>query len=132
MSQKPSSLNYGLGFVGGAAGYFAFRFALSQGLYAMVLPGALLGIGCGLLSGTKSFVLGAICGVAGVVLGIFVEWQAFPFIDNHELGYFITHLPNVLPMHLLMIGLGGFGGLWFGMGRAGGVWKRKPASETAE
>ena len=34
--------------VGGAVGYFAFGWLVSQGFYAVALPGVLLGIGLGL------------------------------------------------------------------------------------
>ena len=60
---------------GGAIGFFAFGWLLRQGYYAMVLPGAMVGIGCGLLSRRDSLVRGILCGLAGLALGLFCEWK---------------------------------------------------------
>ena len=51
--------------VGGAAGHFLFLAMTRWGFYAMVLPGAAVGLGCGLLSGRRSVPLGIACGVIG-------------------------------------------------------------------
>ena len=50
---------------GGAIGYFVFMWMARQGFYAMILPGALLGLGCGLASRRRSAVLGIACGATG-------------------------------------------------------------------
>ena len=42
------------GVIGGTLGYFAFFFFVQEGFYTLVLPGTLLGLGCGWLSGMKS------------------------------------------------------------------------------
>ena len=42
------------GIVGGVLGYLLFMVIVRQEFYAIVLPGALVGIGCGALSGRKS------------------------------------------------------------------------------
>ena len=36
--------------VGGVLGYYTFLWIVDQGFYGMMIPGALLGLGCGLLS----------------------------------------------------------------------------------
>ena len=120
------------GIVGGALGYFAFFVLASQGFYAMVLPSALLGLGCGLLSGMKSNVLGIGCGLLAVLLGCFTEWRFDPFIDDGSFAYFITHVHKLKSMTLIMIAVGGLFGFWFGKGRAGGVGLRRSKSVTAD
>ena len=45
---------------GGAIGYFAFFLLASQGLYALVLPGALVGLGFGALSRRRSLLDGIV------------------------------------------------------------------------
>ena len=111
------------GIVGGALGYFAFFLFACQGFYAMVLPGALLGLSCGFLSGIKSNVLGIVCGLLAVLLGFFTQWRFAPFIDDGSFAYSMT---------LIMITVGGIFGFWFGKGRTGGVWLRRSKSVAAD
>ena len=56
MSRTMVSNLLGLGgaVIGGVVGYAGFRFAWSRGFYAMILPGGLLGLGCG-GAGASSF-----------------------------------------------------------------------------
>jgi hypothetical protein len=103
--------------LGGAAGYFGF-FALARlGLYALVLPGALLGVGCGLGLGRRSMAFGAVCGVLGLLLGLFTEWQFEPFVDDPSLSYFIEHVKELRQRTLLMLAAGVLFAFWFGQGR---------------
>jgi membrane protein YqaA with SNARE-associated domain len=120
------------GAVGGALGYFAFDLLAGQGFYALVLPGALLGLGCGFLSGIRSNGLGVVCAIAALLLGIFIEWQFFPFIDDGGLTYFLKHLHELKSMTIIMIVLGGLAGYWFGVGRAEGAESRRSESNAVE
>jgi hypothetical protein len=110
--------------VGGAVGYFAFFWMAGQGFYAMVVPGALLGLGCGAFSGGMSYRLGAVCGLLGLILEVVTEWRRAPFMVDDGLWYFVTHMSDLTPLTLVAIGAGGFFAFWFGRGRDGGVWKR--------
>ena len=110
---------------GGVLGYFAFFFLADRGLYAMVLPGALVGLGCGLLSGIKSNALGVVCGVVALLLGIVLEWRFAPFNADSSFAYFITHLHHLRSSTLVLIALGGLMGYWFGRGREGGALFRR-------
>ncbi len=103
--------------IGGAAGFFAFFWLVRQGFYAMVLPGALLGLGCGLLSRAKSELLGIICGLAALLLGLFIEWRFAPFAADDSLAYFIAHVHQLKGMTLLLIAVGGILAYWLGKGR---------------
>jgi hypothetical protein len=103
--------------VGGVVGYYAFGWVLSQGFYAMVIPGAALGYGFGLLSRDRSTVYGIVCAILAVGLGLFTEWKFFPFIKDGSFNYFITHIHELIPVTLIMIALGGLCGYWFGIGR---------------
>jgi hypothetical protein len=100
--------------IGGALGYFLFRWMLSQGLYAIILPGVLLGMGCGLLAGRQWIGNGILCGIAGLILGIYSEWQ---FVGTGEFGAFVAALPGYPLGRLLLIGLGAVLAAWFGRGR---------------
>lgn len=114
--------------VGAALGYSVFFFLAGQGLYAIVIPGALLGLGCGYLSGLPSLGLGILCGLSAILLGLFIEWQFAPFIKDDRLSYFMTHLHDLRPATLIMIALGGLFGFWFGKGRE--RTQQPPASES--
>ncbi|MEM9411980.1 MAG: hypothetical protein AAGA30_12750, partial [Planctomycetota bacterium] len=104
--------------VGGIVGFFIFRWLLSQGFYAMMLPGALLGLGCGSLSGKDSLCLGILAGIMALALGVFCEWQTAPWESDSSLIYFMTNFYRLQPVTLLMIVLGSVFGFWFGKGRS--------------
>jgi hypothetical protein len=124
---KPS--NYLLGLVGaiggGALGYFVFFLLAREGFYGMILPGALVGIGCGALSGCQSNVLGLVCCVLACALGIFTEWRYAPFNADDSFSFFVAHLHDLSRTALISMAVGGFFGYWFGRGRPGGAWLRK-------
>ena len=103
--------------VGGTLGYYLFFFIARQGLYALVLPGALLGLGCGLLLRKKSVVIGVICGFSALLLGLVIEWRFAPFIRDGSFNYFITHVHKLRSMTLFMIAVGAVMGFWLGQGR---------------
>jgi hypothetical protein len=108
--------------LGGVAGYFLFGWILRQGLYAGVVPGALLGIGCGLLVQRRNMLLAVVCGLAALALGIFTEWKYLPFVRDGSLPFLIQHLPAY---KWLMLGLGGFAGFWFSLGTRGKQFPRQ-------
>ena len=103
--------------IGGVLGYIAFGWILRQGFYAMVLPGGLIGLGCGVLSRGKSVFLGAVCGVGSVGLCLFLEWRFFPFVKDPSFAYFLSHLHLLRPMTWILIGVGAVIAFWFGTGR---------------
>jgi hypothetical protein len=104
--------------IGGAVGYFAFFWIVQYGFYAGVLPGALIGLGGGLLSRERSWLRGAFLGVAGVVLGLYTEWKFAPFVDDNRVNlgfaFLVTHILEVSPVKLFMLGLGAFFAFWWG------------------
>jgi hypothetical protein len=102
------------GAIGGAVGYYAFGWALRQGFYALLLPGGLLGLGCGLLARHPSIIRGVVCGVAGLALGLYAEWHFRPFADDTSLSYFLGHLSGLTGLTKLMAGLGGLIAFWLG------------------
>jgi hypothetical protein len=101
------------GMVGGYVGYSLFFWITRQGYYAMILPGALLGLGCGLLSRHVSVPRGVVCGVAGVVLGFFTEWK-FQGKAGSSFTDFVAHAHTLGPVTLFMIAVGGLVAFWLG------------------
>jgi hypothetical protein len=103
--------------LGGLVGYALFAWILSRGMYAMVLPGAAVGIGCGLASKQYSVAQAALCGLLAIALGLFTEWRFFPFIKDDSLLYFLTHFYELSAFSLFMIGLGAAIAAYLGKGR---------------
>ncbi len=103
--------------VGGCLGYYAFFWIARQGFYALIVPPGLLGFSAGLCAGRRSTALAAICGGAGLALGLFTEWRFAPFIADESLLYFIMHIHTLKPLTLLMLGLGAFISYRLALGR---------------
>ncbi len=108
---KHNLLALGGALVGGTAGYFAFAWIYSQGYYAMVLSGALVGLGAGIVT-NRSLWVAIVCGLMSIALGLFIEFRFFPFADDGSFGYFLAHVLQKGPVTLMMIGFGGFIGFW--------------------
>ena len=108
--------------VGGVVGYFLFGWIFSQGFYAMIVPGAALGIGFGGFSRVRARVNGVVAAVLAVGLGLFTEWKFFPFRKDDSFGYLLSHIHEKPPITLIMIAVGGLCGYWFGIGREP-VWR---------
>jgi hypothetical protein len=132
MEQQPKApppmVNAGLGLagaaIGGGVGYLAFGWLAAQGFYTLALPGVLLGLGVGVLAKRRSVA----CGVLALALGVFAEWKHFPFAKDDSLAYFLTHLADLRPLTLILIGLGGFCGFWFA--KPAVVPRQLPANEN--
>lgn len=103
--------------IGGAVGYFAFFWIARQGLYALILPPALLGFTAGVCARRRSTSLAIACGVAGLALGLLTEWRFAPFVADGSLLYFITHIHTLRPITLLMLALGAFLSYRLALGR---------------
>ena len=118
-----------LGALAGATlGYYTFRWLLQQGFYGMVIPGALLGLGCGLASRTPSPARGVACAVAAVALGLFVEWKFHPFVVDASFKYLLLHVADLKGATLLMIALGAAFAYWLGKEAGAGRFRRPGAS----
>ena len=102
--------------IGGVVGHFLFFWVARQGLYAIVLPGALLGLGCGALSNRRSLALAIMCAVLGLLLGLFTEWRFAPFAKDASLPFFLAHVHQLNPMSQILIVLGAAFAFWFGLG----------------
>jgi hypothetical protein len=102
------------GVAGGVLGFYAVGWIKEQDFYALVLPGGLVGIGCGLVSRHDSTARGAFCGLVALALGLYCDWRYFPFRADRSLGYYLTHISDLPPVTLIMIMVGGVLAFWFG------------------
>jgi hypothetical protein len=100
--------------IGGGLGVLAFQWMGSYGYYALVLPGALLGLGAGIGAGRVSLTRGLVCAVASLPLGLFVEWRYRPFVVDDSLNYFLTHLHLLRPPTWIMLAAGTLLAFWMG------------------
>ena len=107
-----------LGLVGAAlgamAGYALFQWLVRQNLYGLMIPGAMLGLGCSLLAQHRSPVRGIICGLAALILGLYTEWRFYPFRADGGFPYLVAHFFDLKPITQLMIGVGAVFAFWMG------------------
>ena len=115
------------GAVGAIVGYAIFAWLVGQGFYALAIPGAALGLGCGFATRRSSLPTGFVCGVLAVLLGLVAEWRFFPFLKDDTFHYFVSHSHELKPLTWVMIAAGGIFGAYFGRGR-----DRKAVAETRQ
>ena len=116
--------------IGGLLGYFAFFWIAGQGFYALVLPGASLGIGFGILHRGQTTAGGVLCAILAILLGLYSDWKFAPFDKDASLIFFLTHVHQVEPIVLIMIAVGGCCGYWFGKGTGGRIEKEQPVRDN--
>ena len=120
------------GVVGGVLGVFLFAWVWKQGFYALILPGALAGLACGLCSPWgDSNLRGALNGVIALFSGLVAEWRAYPFIADESFAYFLQHATKLRTLTLILLGIGTFIGFWWGRERIGPK-RRRPEPVSAK
>jgi len=120
---RTSALTLAAAAVGGALGYFVFRWLANMGFYGLVVPGGLLGLAAGIFK-NRSIAVAIVCGLAALILGLFAEWSIRPFNADGSFGYLLSHFYDLTPVSLLMIAAGAFIGFWVPFRRS----MEKPAS----
>ncbi|MDR3633981.1 MAG: hypothetical protein P4L84_09260 [Isosphaeraceae bacterium] len=100
--------------LGGVVGYFAFIWLVQQGFYGLMLPGALVGLGCGLFARRRSVVRGVTCALAGLALELFAEWKTFPFAQDESFGFMLSHFHEKAPIKIIMLLAGALLAFWLG------------------
>jgi hypothetical protein len=95
---------------GGVLGYYAFIWISRQGFYALILPGALVGLGAA-LARNRWVWLAVVCAVLALAVGIVADWRISIPEDDDSLWYYVLHLHQQPPITLIMIAIGGLLGL---------------------
>ncbi|MFN3189577.1 MAG: hypothetical protein ACE361_03555 [Aureliella sp.] len=117
-SPVPFLLGLGGAVVGAVLGGFLFHLALTQGIYMLALPGAVVGLTCGYASRIRSFALAGICAIIAACLGIYLQWAYFDFVNGEDtILYLLKHAHQLPVSTLLMFALGVVFAGWFGLGR---------------
>ncbi len=99
--------------VGGGLGLLLFNLAYQQGYFMLALPGALTGLGCGMLSRTRSWLLSVICLALAIGLTTYADWTCY----DKTLAEFIKSVGNLPRVDHLMFVFGVLFAAWFGYGK---------------
>ena len=99
--------------IGGAVGVALVYWLRNQGFYAMMIPGAFVGLGAHVASPYPSNLRGAILGVAGLFVGVVTEWAVF-WSGDPKFTVFLQEFPKQPTITFLMIGAGAIMAYWFG------------------
>ena len=114
-SGDPLAVIRGIG--GAVIGFGVFTLLATYfGLYAIALPGALVGLICGYCTQRRSPVLGIVCAGIAAATMILAEWWNFPLIKDKSLGFFLQNLRDLHALFWLSLLLGGGLAFWLGMG----------------
>jgi MFS family permease len=100
--------------IGGVIGFYTFAWLEDKGFYGLAIPGAFLGLGCGLLSQHNSITRGVLCGAGALGLSLFTEWKFHPFLVDNSFSYMVSHISEMRSVTLLMIVLGTVIAFWVG------------------
>jgi hypothetical protein len=100
--------------IGGVLGFYTFQWLVGHDFYGLAIPGAFLGLGCGLLAQHTSIPRGIFCGVAALILSLYTEWTYMTFVADASFSYMITHIMEKSPVTLLMIAVGTIFAFWVG------------------
>ena len=111
------------GLVGAAAGAGLFVGLLAVGLYGGLLPGAGAGIGAA-IARAKGPLVPIMAGVFGLIAAVLAEAFAMPFTADESLGYFLRHLTDIAPFHLVFMAVGVVCAIWI-------PWRESPHAAPA-
>ena len=106
--------------LGAVVGFFLFQFLTQQGLYLIVLPGALVGWGCAYAARSRSFVLAVIAIVVAIPATIVCEWKTDAYLcdDGKTLmgiGEYVSRMVELRGWQLpVFVGLNGVIAFWLG------------------
>jgi hypothetical protein len=120
--------------VGGVLGFYTFGWLEDYGFYGLAIPGAFLGLGCGILAQHRSRNRGIACAVAALALSLFTEWKFHYFLENPSFSFMLTHLKDKSPVTLLMIAIGTIIAFWVGQDAGFRLlpWSRSPQPSEAK
>lgn len=107
--------------VGAAAGVFLFKWAFSQGFYALIIPGACTGWATGYFGQHRDTTRGAFAALLALAVSLYAEWDVRPFIADESLTYFLTHVHQLEIFTMLMLALGSYLAYSMGAGRNKGT-----------
>jgi hypothetical protein len=113
---------------GGVLGFYTFGWLEDHGFYGLAIPGAFLGVGCGLLAQHRSRLRGLACAIGALGLSLYTEWHYHYFLQDSSFSFMLTHLQDKGPVTLLMIAIGTIVAYWVGQDAGFRLlpWSRTP------
>lgn len=99
------------GCIGAALGYMGFVWLMGQGYYALALPGGAAGLVAG-IPRSRTLVAPILCGIVAVGAGLIAEYRFAPFLADQSPSYFLSHVTDLRPATMVLIGVGGVIGFW--------------------
>jgi hypothetical protein len=120
--------------VGGVLGFYTFGWLWHYGFYGIAIPGAFVGLGCGLLAQHRSLVRGIVCGAGAFLLSIFTESRYYALPEEDSFRYMVTHFYRLGPVTLVMIAIGTAIAFWVGQDAGFRLlpWSRTPSPAEAK
>ncbi|MFN0022039.1 MAG: hypothetical protein ACKVP0_27640 [Pirellulaceae bacterium] len=118
-SSHPLAMVRGVGgaLAGAVIGTVVFTLLVRYvGVYAMAIPGALVGLICSYAARQRSLVLGIMSALFAAATMIIAEWWNFPFKKDESLGFFLRNLGQLSSLFWISLLLGGGLAFWFGQG----------------
>ena len=106
--------------LGAVVGFFVFQFLARRGLYFIVLPGALVGLGCGFAARSRLLVLGIIAVAVAIPTAIVCEWRTDRYFcdDGETLMGVLEYTSRMVELRgwklPVFVGLNGLIAFWFG------------------
>lgn len=111
------------GIAGGIVGGFICKLLASQGFYAGLIPGAMVGLGFALAARKGHLLFGVASGILGLVAGLATEWQVF----HADQSFFesVVQLKTEGIVTWVMLGVGTLFAFSFGRGSRYNVGHQK-------
>lgn len=115
------------GIAGGLLGGLACKLLAGQGLYAVAIPGGLVGIGFLLAARHRHIVFGFVSGLLGLLAGLLTQWQVY----SNEPSFFnlVIDLKDYHSATWIMIGLGTIMAFVIGLGSPSNASGVRPPSQ---
>ena len=102
--------------IGAVIGFLIFRWLLSQGFYAGMLPGGFIGAGFGIGAAQRmGWPAAVLCAVAGLVFGCWADGATND--PAQTLLEYLQDYRRIPGANVVMIGLGAVASGWFAHGR---------------
>ncbi len=103
------------GVAGGIVGFFVCKWLATQGFYAVVIPGAMVGLGFGLAARKRHQAFGLICAVLGLFAGLITQWKVYS--NEPSFWKLVGELKDYSIVTWVLLGLGVVMAYSFGLGR---------------
>ena len=106
--------------LGAVVSFFLFQFLTRRGLSFLVLPGALVGLGCGFAARSRSFALAIIAVAIAIPTAIACEWKTDRYLcdDGETLMGMVEYTSRMVELRgwklPVFVGLNGLIAFWFG------------------